>query len=205
MDMSATAAVISVLGVGLLGLLGYFLQALRADIRRLDGRIDRLEVAHREEMAALATAHREEMAGIRETLGEIKEILASHTATLAAHGKQLERVMGHGERIAASGGGALRGYLSHRLDCPQWGRQASRRWATRGTTTSRRASSIRYSTRYVPLRALHSPSRSSRSATPTRRGLSSIGPVINSMTAAATGSGSSCAMVVAAGPATTIS
>ena len=54
MDMSATAAVISVLGVGLLGLLGYFLQALRADIRRLDGRIDRLEVAHREEMGALA-------------------------------------------------------------------------------------------------------------------------------------------------------
>ena len=100
MDMSATAAVISVLGVGLLGLLGYFLQALRADIRRLDGRIDGLEVAHREEMAALATAHREEMTEIRKTLGEIKAILASHTATLAAHGKQLERVMGHGERIA---------------------------------------------------------------------------------------------------------
>ncbi len=97
MDMSATAAVISVLGVGLLGLLGYFLQALRADIRRLDGRIDRLEVAHREEMGAL----RGETAEIKETLGEIKAILASHTATLAAHGKQLERVMGHGERIAA--------------------------------------------------------------------------------------------------------
>ena len=90
MDMSATAAVISVLGVGFLGLLGYFLQGLRADIRRLDSRIDRLEIAHREEMA-----------GIKETLGEIKTILASHTATLAAHGRQLERVMGHGERIAA--------------------------------------------------------------------------------------------------------
>ena len=69
MDMSANAAVISVLGFGLLGLLGYFLQALRADIRRLDGRIDRLEVAHREDtqairkdMAAMATAHREDMA-----------------------------------------------------------------------------------------------------------------------------------------------
>ncbi|MCE2513235.1 MAG: hypothetical protein J4F50_11970, partial [Acidimicrobiia bacterium] len=124
--MSATAAMISVLGVGLLGVLGYFLPALRADIRRLDGRIDRLEVAHheemvalreemgalarahreemvplREEMGALGRAHREEMAGIKEALGEIKAILASHTATLAAHGKQLERVMGHGERIAA--------------------------------------------------------------------------------------------------------
>ena len=148
MDMSANAAVISVLGFGLLGLLGYFLQALRADIRRGDGRIDRLEVAHREDtqairkdmaamatahredmatlmaahredmaamatahredmkeirnaVAALATAHREDMKEIRETLGEIKEILASHTATLATHGKQLERMMDHGERIAA--------------------------------------------------------------------------------------------------------
>lgn len=97
MDMSATAAVISVLGVGFLGLLGYFLQGLRADIRRLDSRIDGLEIAHREEMV-----------GIKETLGEIKAILASHTATLAAHsatlaahGRQLERLMDHGERLAA--------------------------------------------------------------------------------------------------------
>ena len=41
------------------------------------------------------------MTGIRETLGEIKAILASHTATLATHGRQLEQVVGHGERIAA--------------------------------------------------------------------------------------------------------
>ena len=101
MDMSTTAAVISVLGVGLLGLLGYFLQGLRADIRRLDSRIDRLEIAHREEVSAIRDEIRNEMSAIRETLGEIKAILASHTATLAAHGKQLEQVMGHGERIAA--------------------------------------------------------------------------------------------------------
>ena len=97
MDMSATAAVISVLGVGFLGLLGYFLQGLRADIRRLDSRIDGLEIAHREEMAGI----RDEISGIKETLGEIKAILAAHTATLAAHGRQLERLMDHGERIAA--------------------------------------------------------------------------------------------------------
>lgn len=97
MDMSATAAVISVLGVGFLGLLGYFLQGLRADIRRLDSRIDGLEIAHREEMAGI----RDEISGIKETLGEIKAILASHTAILAAHGRQLDRMMGHGERIAA--------------------------------------------------------------------------------------------------------
>jgi len=90
MDMSATAAVISVLGVGFLGLLGYFLQGLRADIRRLDSRIDGLEIAHREEMV-----------GIKETLGEIKAILAAHTAILDAHSRQLDRMMDHGERIAA--------------------------------------------------------------------------------------------------------
>lgn len=111
MDMSATAAVISVLGVGFLALLGYFLQGLRADIRRLDSRIDRLEIAHREEMAGIRdeiSGIRDEISGIKETLGEIKAILASHTATLAAHtatleehGRQLERVLGHGERIAA--------------------------------------------------------------------------------------------------------
>jgi len=97
MDMSATAAVISVLGIGFLALLGYFLQGLRADVRRLDSRIDRLETAHREEMAAI----RDEMSAIKETLGEIKAILASHSATLAAHGRQLERLMDHGERLAA--------------------------------------------------------------------------------------------------------
>ncbi|MDE0163229.1 MAG: hypothetical protein OXL98_16020 [Acidimicrobiaceae bacterium] len=95
--MSATAAVISVLGIGFLALLGYFLQGLRADVRRLDSRIDRLETAHREEMAAI----RDEMSAIKETLGEIKAILASHSATLAAHGRQLERLMDHGERLAA--------------------------------------------------------------------------------------------------------
>ena len=97
MDMSATAAVISVLGVGFLGLLGYFLQGLRADIRRLDSRIDRLEIAHREEMAAI----RDEISEIKETLGEIKAILAAHTAILESHSRQLDRMMDHGERIAA--------------------------------------------------------------------------------------------------------
>lgn len=104
MDMSATAAVISVLGVGFLGLLGYYLQGLRADIRRLDSRIDQLEIAHREEMAAIRdemAGIRDEISGIKETLGEIKSILAAHTAILEAHGRQLDRMMDHGERIAA--------------------------------------------------------------------------------------------------------
>ncbi len=97
MDMSATAAVISVLGIGFLGLLGYFLQGLRADIRRLASRIDRLEISHREEISGIHG----EISGIKETLGEIKAILASHTAIPEAHSRQLDRMMDHGERIAA--------------------------------------------------------------------------------------------------------
>ena len=97
-----------------MGLLGYFLRALRADIGRHDGRFDRLEVAHREEMVRIETDHRKEMTRIETdhrkemtrinvTLGEIREILASHTATLTAHSLQSQRVMDQGERAALEG------------------------------------------------------------------------------------------------------
>ena len=136
MDMSATTAVISVLGACLAGLLGYYLQGLRADIRRIDRRLDRYEIAHaqamerlddahRQEMAAhrqlmeridtahrqdaerIDTAHRQEMAAHRQTMerlgeaqGDMMAMLASQTATLAAQYQQMERMMGHGERIS---------------------------------------------------------------------------------------------------------
>ncbi len=70
-------AIIGVLGVGLLGLLGIFLQAIRSDIRALATRLDRVEVT---------------LAGIE--------------ATQAEHGRLLAQMMGHGERIAALEGAA---------------------------------------------------------------------------------------------------
>ena len=73
------AAIIGVLGAGLLGLLGIFLQAIRSDIRALGTRLDRVE----------------------ERLGRVEERLGRIEATQAEHSRLLANMMGHGERIAA--------------------------------------------------------------------------------------------------------
>ena len=65
-------AIIGVLGAGLLGLLGLFLQAIRSDIRALATRLDRVE-----------------------------ERLTRIEATQAEHSRLFAHMMGHGERIAA--------------------------------------------------------------------------------------------------------
>ena len=73
------AAIIGVLGAGLLGLLGIFLQAMRSDIRALGTRLGRSEAI----------------------LGEVRERLAGIEATQAEHGRLLSQMLGYGERIAA--------------------------------------------------------------------------------------------------------
>ena len=82
--MTVAEAIIGVLGVGLLGMLGIFLQAIRSDIGALGTRLDRVE---------------ERLAGIEATQAEMG-------ATLAEHGRLLAQMMGHGERIAALEGRA---------------------------------------------------------------------------------------------------
>jgi hypothetical protein len=72
MDSTLIATVIGVLGAGFLGMLGYFLQALRSDIGALSTR-----------------------------LGSVENSLARVEVILAEHGRLLERMADHGERIAA--------------------------------------------------------------------------------------------------------
>ncbi len=72
MDSALVATVVGVLGAGFLGMLGYFLQALRSDIGTLGSR-----------------------------LGRVEKLLTRVEATLAEHGRLLERMADHGERIAA--------------------------------------------------------------------------------------------------------
>ena len=72
MDSTLIATVVGVLGAGFLGMLGYFLQALRSDIGALGTR-----------------------------LGSVERSLVRVEATLAEHGRLLERMADHGERIAA--------------------------------------------------------------------------------------------------------
>ena len=81
-------AIIGVLGAGLLGLLGIFLQAIRSDLRSLGERMD-------------ARFERSE-----EILGDVRERLAAIETTQAEHGRLLAHMMGHGERIAALEGAA---------------------------------------------------------------------------------------------------
>ena len=79
MDSTLIATIVGIIGAGFLGMLGYFLQALRSDIGALGTRLGSIEA----------------------TLAEHGAILAEHSAILAEHGRLLERMVDHGERIAA--------------------------------------------------------------------------------------------------------
>ncbi len=81
----------------------------------------------------------------------------------------------------------------------QWDRWTSRRCAMRSTMTSGGSSRTRYSTRYVPRRADHTPARSPRSGLPTRRGCRTSAVVRNSITAPATAAGITSVSALRAG------
>lgn len=93
MDMSATTAVISVLGACLAGLLGYYLQGLRADIRRIDRRLDRYEVAHAQAMERIDAAHRQEMERL-DTIHrqDAERFDTAHRQDMAALRQTMERI-----------------------------------------------------------------------------------------------------------------
>ena len=125
------AAIIGVLGAGLLGLLGLFLQAIRSDIRALGERMDlRFEESETRLLARIQQGEERLLARIEEgeerlsaragsletawermktDLGEVKERLARIEATQAEHGRLLAHMMGHGERIAALEGASAAG------------------------------------------------------------------------------------------------
>ena len=125
------AAIIGVLGAGLLGLLGVFLQAIRSDIRSLGERMDlRFEESETRLLARIQQGEDRLLARIEEgeerlsaragsletawermktDLGEVKERLTRIEATQAEHGRLLAHMMGHGERIAALEGAAAAG------------------------------------------------------------------------------------------------
>ena len=142
------AAIIGVLGAGLLGLLGIFMQAIRSDLRslgeRMDARFQVLERAMRDDLGEVKDdlgkvkddlgkvkgdlgevrndlgkvkddlgevkddlgKVKDDLGEVKGDLGEVKERLAAIEATQAEHGRLLERMMDHGERIAALEGAA---------------------------------------------------------------------------------------------------
>ncbi len=107
------AAIIGVLGAGLLGLLGIFLQAIRSDLRALGERMDaRFEASETRLLARIQEGEDRLLARIQPLeadLGEVKERLARIEATQVEHGRLLAHMMSHGERIAALEGAAAAG------------------------------------------------------------------------------------------------
>ena len=109
------AAIIGVLGAGLLGLLGIFLQGMRSDIRALGERFDaRFEQGEGRLLARMEEGEGRLLARIEaleaaytqthQDLAEVKERLARIEATQEAHGRLLAHMLSHGERIAAPEG-----------------------------------------------------------------------------------------------------
>ncbi len=107
------AAIIGVLGAGLLGLLGIFLQAIRSDLRALGERMDARFAASEDRLLARIQEGEDRllarMQPLEADLGEVKERLARIEATQEAHGQLLVQMMSHGERIAALEGAAAAG------------------------------------------------------------------------------------------------
>ena len=107
------AAIIGVLGAGLLGLLGVFLQAIRSDLRALGERMDaRFAASETRLLSRMQEGEDRLLARIQPLeadLGEVKERLARIEATQAEHGRLLAHMMGHGERIAALEGASAAG------------------------------------------------------------------------------------------------
>ena len=118
------AAIIGVLGAGLLGLLGIFLQVIRSDLRALGERMDaRFEASETRLLGRIQEGEDRLLGRIQEGedrllgriqpleagLGEVKERLARIQATQAEHGRLLAHMMNHGERIAALEGAAAAG------------------------------------------------------------------------------------------------
>ena len=107
------AAIIGVLGAGLLGLLGVFLQAIRSDLRALGERMDaRFAASETRLLTRIQEGEDRLLARIQPLeadLGEVRERLARIEATQAEHGHLLAHMMSHGERIAALEGAAAAG------------------------------------------------------------------------------------------------
>lgn len=97
-------AIIGVLGAGILGMLGIFLQAIRSDLRSLGERMD-ARFAGTEEILGDIRERLARVEAIQEEHGRLfaghGRLLADHGRLLADHDRLLAQMMGHGERIAA--------------------------------------------------------------------------------------------------------
>ena len=112
MESSVIAAIISVIGAGLLGMFGYFIRHIGAKIDRLeekiDTKIDKLEERLNTRIDGLEAriARLEEKVDnlaveLRSEINTLKVGLVKIATTQEEHSVKLQHMMGHGERISA--------------------------------------------------------------------------------------------------------
>ncbi|MCY3953705.1 MAG: hypothetical protein OXG55_01065 [bacterium] len=83
MNTAIVSSIIGTVGAAFITVLVFYLQSLRDDIRAVGVRIDKVE------------------SSLSSSLLSIHQSLARIETTLEEHGRQLERMADHGERIAA--------------------------------------------------------------------------------------------------------
>ena len=94
MNTAIVSSIIGTVGAAFIAVLVFFLQALRDDIRAVGVRIDKVESGLESRLGARIDKVETHLAGIDGKLARIE-------TTQEEHGRQLERIADHGERIAA--------------------------------------------------------------------------------------------------------
>ena len=105
MEPSVIEVIITILGGGLLGMFGWFIRIVRADIQtlgtQLNTKIDKLDENINTKIDKLEKKVDNLAGELRSKINALEMGVAAIAATQAEHGIKLQHMMGHGERISA--------------------------------------------------------------------------------------------------------
>ncbi|MCQ3815288.1 MAG: hypothetical protein KTU85_12855 [Acidimicrobiia bacterium] len=112
METTVITTIITVMGVATITMLGYFMQSVRAEMRRLgecidrldektDTRFDALEAKTDKRFDALEAKTDKRFGVLEEKVNALTASVAAIAATQTAHGNKLNHMVNLGERISA--------------------------------------------------------------------------------------------------------
>ncbi|MCY4630545.1 MAG: hypothetical protein OXE75_06620 [bacterium] len=99
MNTAVISSIIGTVGAAFIAVLIFYLQGLRDDIRALGGRIDGVESGLRSDLGGRIDA-------MESRLGRVEESLIRIETVQEEHGRKLDGIADHGERISALEGAA---------------------------------------------------------------------------------------------------
>ena len=101
METTVITTIITVMGVATITMLGYFMQSVRAEMRRLGECIDRLDEKTDTRFDALEAKTDKRFGVLEEKVNALTASVAAIAATQTAHGNKLNHMVNLGERISA--------------------------------------------------------------------------------------------------------